>query len=62
MQQLAVTLSKEYTQIQNFGNVKQEVLIDNFSKHSRGYEVLLWKRSTKPTQGHRLKQYDKALI
>lgn len=41
MQQLAVALSKEHAQIQNFGNVKQEVLVDNFSKHSRSEEVLL---------------------
>lgn len=44
MQQLTVALSKQNTQIQNFGNVKQEVVIYNFSKHSRGDEVILWKR------------------
>lgn len=43
MQQLTVALSKQNTQIQNFGNVKQEVVIDNFSKHSGGDEVILWK-------------------
>lgn len=43
MQQLTVALSKQNTQIQNFGNVKQEVVIDNFSKHSRGDEVILRK-------------------
>lgn len=41
MQQLAVALSKKDTQIQNFGNVKEEVLIDNFSKYSRRDKVLL---------------------
>lgn len=43
MQQLTVALPKEHTQIQKFGNVKQEVLIDNFSKHSWSDEVLLRK-------------------
>lgn len=43
MQQLTIALSKQNTKIQNFGNVKQEVIIDNFSKHSRGDEVFLWK-------------------
>lgn len=43
MQQLTVALSKQNTQIQNFGNVKQEVVVDNFSKHSGGDEVILWK-------------------
>lgn len=41
MQQLTVALSKQNTQIQNFGNVKKEIIIDNFSKHSRGDEVIL---------------------
>lgn len=41
MQQLTVAFSKENTQIQNFGNVKQEIIIDNFSKHSRRDEVIL---------------------
>lgn len=41
VQQLAVAFSKEHTQIQDFGNVKQEVLIDDFSKHGRGEEVFL---------------------
>lgn len=41
MQQLTVALSKQNTQIQNFGNVKQEIIIYNFSKHSRGDEVIL---------------------
>lgn len=50
MQQTAVALSKEHTQIQDFGNVKQEVLIDDFSKHSRGEEVLLKKESNTRTR------------
>lgn len=41
LQQLAVSLSKEHTQIENFGNVKQEVIIDDFSKHSWGDEIFL---------------------
>lgn len=41
MQQLTVALSKQNTQIQNFRNVKQEIVIDNFSKHSRGDEAFL---------------------
>ena len=41
MQQLAVALSKEHTEIQNFGNVKQKVVVDNFSKHGGGEEVFL---------------------
>lgn len=41
MKQLAVALSKEHTQIQNFRNVKQEVVIDNLSKYSWGEEVIL---------------------
>lgn len=41
MQQLTVALSKQNTQIQNFRNVKKEIIIDNFSKHSRGDEVVL---------------------
>lgn len=41
MQQLAVALSKEHAQIQDFRNVKQEVVVDDFSKHGWGEEALL---------------------
>lgn len=41
MQQLAVAFPKQHTQIQDFGNVKEEILIDNFSKHGWGDKVLL---------------------
>lgn len=41
VQQLAVTLSKKHTKIQNFGNVKQKVLVDDLPKHSWGKEVFL---------------------
>lgn len=41
LQQLAVALPKQHTQIQNFGNVEKKVVIDDFSKHRRGDEVLL---------------------
>lgn len=52
MQQLAVALPEQHTQIQNFGNVKEEIFIDNFSKHSWGDKVLL--RVEQHTQLHRL--------
>lgn len=42
MKQLAVAFSKEDAQIQNLGNVEQEVVVDDLSKHSRGEEVILW--------------------
>lgn len=41
VQQLTVAFSKKHTEIENLGNVKQEVIINDFSKHSWGDEVLL---------------------
>lgn len=43
VQQLTVAFSKKHAQVEDFGNVKQEIIINDFSKHGRGKKVFLSK-------------------
>ena len=49
MQQLGVALAEQHTQVQDLGNVKQKVFVDDLAKHGRSQEVLLRGRREKIT-------------
>jgi hypothetical protein len=41
MEQLGISFPKQNTQVQDLGNVEQEVVVNDLSEHSRSYKALL---------------------